>query len=84
MAKEKLEDLTTEKLIRRKKIGTGIVMALVILIPLYIIYFVILFVRKNVFEYQELVPALTCFAIALPMYAGIKKINEELARRNNK
>ena len=83
MKREKLEELSNEILIRRKKIATGIVITLVIIILLSIIIFVIQFMNGNELKFQKFAPVLCCLVCGLPIYAGIKKINEELKKRGN-
>jgi hypothetical protein len=83
MAKEKIEDISTEKLIKRKKFASILIVILIAVAVLdgaAVIYDLIV---GDGFEIYLFVPAIACFVIAIPMYMGLKKINEELARRKD-
>ena len=84
MAKDNLEDIGTEKLKKRKNFGSILLVILIaaaVLDGSVVIYDLII---GNGLETYLIVPAIACFVISIPIYMGIKKINEELARRDDK
>ena len=81
MEKEKLEKHTTERLRKRKKIASIILVILfaVALLDLSVLLYN-LFIGHG-FNISLFVPALACFVISIPIYLGKKKIDEELKNR---
>ena len=83
MAREQLEDISAERLIKRKKttsILLVILIAAIVLDSAALIYELIL---GNGFQTYLFVPAGACLVIAVIMNSGLKKIKEELANRQN-
>jgi hypothetical protein len=87
MAKEKLEDLSIEQLRKRRKtvsIFLGIY-AGIIAITLIIVVFGILMDGKRFNSIAaSLVPGIVLIFFLILMFNGRKKIDEELAKRNDK
>ena len=84
MAKEKIEDISTQKLLRRKKLTSTLLVLLIaatVLNGAGVIYELII---GNGFNINLFIPAIVCFGFALYMYKGLKNINKELARRKDK
>jgi membrane protein CcdC involved in cytochrome C biogenesis len=82
MAKEKLEDFTTEQLKKRRKFASFIVG---ILIGLFIVSMTIAVLESlDIGEWgnsSTLVPGLACLVVAIPMVVSFKKISKELEKR---
>jgi hypothetical protein len=84
MAKEKLEDLSIEQLKKKKKsvsIFMGICIGIVIL---NIVVLVFSLVKGSLENIATLVPGFVLVFFIIVMFAGVKKIDEELAKRNDK
>ena len=77
MAKESLEELTTDQLTKRKKFGALILGILVGLIIVNVVVGVLAWTPALG------VTSLALLAVGLPMFLGIKKINAELAKRDD-
>ena len=84
MAKEKLEDLSMDKLRKRKKI-TFVMLCLMICAASVsiIVSFVSFIVEKQLITYV-LVNIFVCLFFSIFFYKGIKEINGEIRRRENK
>lgn len=81
MENEKLKNLSIEQLQKKKKFGAIlliILIAAVILDCAAAIYNLIIGDGLNIYL---ITPAIACFVIAIPMYIGFKKIEEELRNR---
>ncbi len=81
MAREKLEDISLDKLRKRKKIS---VVLLGVLIGVAIFSIIIMlrdFIGEKQLNYSLLGSASPCLFFALYFYLGIKKINGEISRR---
>lgn len=81
MAK-KIEDLSTEKLLKRKKMATWLLWMM--------LFAVLITVSASVYDYYteeefSITPFLSsvsgCTAAAIALFAGLKKTNQELERR---
>ena len=84
MAKEKLEGLSTEKLIKRKKFLLFLTGVLIGVAAVSIALIVIFITRGQGNKIYSLGPgAITCFFFAIFFYTGIKKIDKEFAKREN-
>jgi hypothetical protein len=81
MAKEKLEDLSLDKLRRNKKISVVLLWVLIVVVILSIIIMIRDFIGEKQLNYALLGTASPCFFFALYFYFGIKKINGEISRR---
>lgn len=81
MAKERLEDLSNESLNKRKKFVFFIIG---ICIGTAIVSLGIMVWKGKSENFLTLIPGLSLILIAGIMFKGTKKIDEELARRNDK
>jgi ABC-type lipoprotein release transport system permease subunit len=82
MAREQLEDIGAERLIKRKKTASILLVILIAAIVLDSAALIYELILGNGFQTYLFVPAVSCFVIAIIMYSGLKKIKEELAKRN--
>jgi ABC-type lipoprotein release transport system permease subunit len=82
MAREQLEDISAERLIKRKKTASILLVILIAAIVLDSAALIYELILGNGFQTYLFVPAVSCFVIAIIMYSGLKKIKEELAKRN--
>ncbi len=80
MAKEKLEDLSLDKLKKRKKFG---VILLCILIGVVILSIIVLLIGEKQLDTSHLIAVSSCLVCALPIYLGIKKAKGEISRRKS-
>ena len=83
MAKEKLEDLSLDKLRKRKKISVVLLWVLISVIILSIIIMLRDFIGDKQLNYSLLGGASPCLFFAIYFYLGIKKINGEISRRKS-
>ncbi len=83
MAKEKLEDLSLDKLRKRKKFGVVLLWVLIGVAILNIIILLRDFIGEKQLNYSLLGGAFGCLVCALPIYLGIKKANGEISRRKS-
>ena len=83
MAKEKLEDISLDRLRKRKKISVVLLWVLIGAAILNIIAFLVDFIRGKQLDTTGLIVASPCLIFALYFYLGIKKINEEISRRKS-
>ncbi len=83
MAKEKLEDLSLDKLRKRKKISVVLLWVLIGVVILSIIIMLRDFIGDKQLDTTLLGGASVCLFFALYFYLGIKKINGEISRRKS-
>ncbi len=83
MAKEKLEDISLDKLRKRKKIGVVLLWVLIGAAILDIVVLLVSFIRAKQLDTALLISASACLVVALPIYLGIKKANVEISRRKS-
>jgi len=83
MAKEKLEDLSLDKLRKRKKISVVLLWVLIGVVILSIIIMLRDFIGDKQLDTTLLISASPCLFFALYFYLGIKKINGEISRRKS-
>ena len=83
MAKEKLEDLSLDKLRKNKKISVVLLWVLIGVSIVSIIVLLMNFIRGKQLETTLLISASPCLFFALYFYLGIKKINGEISRRKS-
>jgi len=82
MVKEKLVDLSTKELRIRKKFALILVGVFIGVFALSVTMMVDKFLDIGKWEnISILVPGFVCIMMAIPMYMGIKKIDEELKNR---
>ena len=82
MAREQLEDIVAERLIKRKKTASILLVILIAAIVLDSAALIYELILGNGFQTYLFIPAVSCFVIAIIMYSGLQKIKEELAKRN--
>ena len=82
MAREQLEDIVAERLIKRKMTASILLVILIAAIVLDSAALIYELILGNGFQTYLFVPAVSCFVIAIIMYSGLQKIKEELAKRN--
>jgi len=83
MAKENIEEFSTIRLNKRKKLVSVIFVLLIVATVLDGAMFIYELITGNGFETNLFIAAIVCLGLAILMYSGLKKINEELARRND-
>ena len=81
MAEEKLEDLSLDKLRKRKNISVVLLCVLIVSVILSIVILLRDFIGEKQLNYSLLGVASPCLFFALYFYLGIKKINGEISRR---
>lgn len=86
MTKEKLEDLSLDRLRKRKKVGVVLLCVLIGAAILNINIIILLrdFIGEKQVDYSLLGWAFACLGGSTAIYAGIRKINGEICRRKNK
>ena len=84
MAPEKIEDFSIERLNKRKKVLSVLLVILIAAVVLDSAAIIYDFVKGNGFDLSLFVPAIVCLGFSVLFYTGLKKINAELARRNDK
>ena len=83
MAKEKLEDLSLDRLRKRKKV-TFVMLCLMIGVSIVgIIVLLVNFIGEKQLDTNLLISTSPCLFFALYFYLGIKKINGEISRRKS-
>ena len=83
MAKENLENISTERLIKRNKLAFAVLFILIVAIVLSVALLVYAIINGDGFQTYVFVSAGSCFLIGIIIYSGIKKTKEELARRSD-
>jgi hypothetical protein len=83
MAEQNLKDLSQDKLKKRKRLGIAVLCLLLGAAILEIIIILVDFINKKQPDFRLLGGAAACLVVALPIYLGIKKINEEISRRKS-
>jgi flagellar basal body-associated protein FliL len=83
MAKEKLEDMSLDKLRKRKKISVVLLWVMIGVVILNIATLLFIFIKGKQLNYSVLGSTFPCLFFALYFYAGIKKINGEISRRKS-
>jgi flagellar basal body-associated protein FliL len=81
MAKEKLEDISLDKLRKRKKISVVLLWVMIGVVILNIATLLFIFSKGKQLNYGVLAGTSSCLFFALYFYVGIKKINGEISRR---
>jgi len=84
MAKKNLEDLSSEQLKKRKRFAYFIMGICAGVSIISIVIILIQMVKGRLESISSLVPGIVLIMIVGIMFMGTKKIDEELARRNNK
>jgi len=84
MATERIEDLSTKILLRRKRIVLVLTVIFIVLMAVNLVFIGrSLTDEGRAFQFSYLLPFFIFLGIILPMNMGVKKINEELAKRND-
>ncbi len=83
MAKEKLENFTIEKLRKRKKIFSILIVILIVVAVFDVSVLIYNLIIKNGFNISLFVNATACFSVSIPLYLVKKEIDEELTKREN-
>ncbi len=83
MAKEKLEDISLDKLRKRKNIALLLLCLSIGVAILSIITMLVDFIREKQLDTALLISTSPCLFFALHFYLGIKKINGEISRRKS-
>jgi hypothetical protein len=84
MAKEKLEDLSMEKLRKRKKITFVMLCVMIGAASVSIIVSLVSFIVKKQLIFYVLGNIFVCLFFILFFYQGLKSINGEISRRESK
>lgn len=85
MAKENIEELSIKILKRRKRIVLVLTITFIVIIAVNLV-----FIGASIgneardLQISYFIPMFLFIGIIIPMNLGVKKINEELARRNDK
>jgi uncharacterized membrane protein len=84
MATERIEDLSSKILLRRKKIVLVLTVIFIVLMAVNLVFIGrSLTDEGRAFQFSYLLPFFLFLGIILPMNFGVKKINEELAKRKD-
>ena len=83
MAKEKLEDLSLDKLRKRKNIAVVLLWVLIVTAILNIVILFRDFIGKKQLNYSLLGVAFLCLFFALYFFLGIKKVKGEISRKKS-
>ena len=81
MAQEKIEDLSTEKLLKRKKFSNALLILLLIVAIIDFTLFLYDLIRDDNFNTSLLVSVGALIVVGMPVLIGRKKILEELEGR---
>jgi Na+/melibiose symporter-like transporter len=81
MAKHKIEDLSTERLAKRKKLATWLIWTNLIAGLLCLILAVADYIKLKELNISLFAVGMACVTIVITMYPGFKKAQEELKRR---
>ena len=85
MAKEKIEDLSTKILLKRKRIVIVLTIIFISLMAVNLVFIGMALVNENrEIEFTYFLPFFLFVGIILPMNLGVTKINKELTRRKDK
>jgi hypothetical protein len=84
MAKEKIEDLSTKILLRRKRIVFVLTISFIILMIVNLVFIGMAVGNENrEMDFTYFLPFFLFVGIILPMNLGVAKINKELIRRKD-
>ena len=82
MAQKKIEDLSTETLLKRKKLASWLLWLMIFAAFISLSASVYDYFTEEEFNFTTLLASITaCSAAALTLLLGLKKIREELDRR---
>ena len=85
MATKKIEDLSTRILIRRKRFVLTLTIIFLVLMAVSLVLMGSSLTNEDrAFQFSYLLPFFLFLGIILPMNFGVKRINEELAKRKEK
>ncbi len=84
MEKEKIEEFSLERLIKRKKLVLAVLVLLILAFILNGALVIYDLIAGNAFSVHLFVSAIVCFGFAFLMYSGLRNINKELTKRNNR
>ena len=85
MVKERVEDLSTKILHRRKRIVLALTIIFIVLMAVNLVFIGKALTNEDRdFQFSYLLPFFLFLGIILPMNIGVKRINEELAKRKDK
>jgi hypothetical protein len=83
MAK-KIEDLSTEKLLKRKKLATWLLWVMLIAVVITVAASIYDYFTEEEFSITPFLASLSaCTAASITLFAGLKKAREELERRKD-
>lgn len=82
MAREQLENLSSEKLLRRKKLAAWVLGLLLLVICLSVSVTIYVYIRDRELTYSTLPGVFGCTLVAIILAVGIRKINNELSGRD--
>lgn len=81
MAQEKIEEFSLERLLKRKRLVLAVIVILIIAFVLDGAMVIYDLIAGKGFSVYLFIPAMVCLGFALLMYAGLRSINRELAKR---
>jgi len=82
MTQKKIEDLSTETLLKRKKLATWLLWLMIFAAIISIAVSFYDYFTEEEFNFTTLLASISaCAAAAIALFAGLKKIREELDRR---
>lgn len=82
MAQKKIEDLSTETLLKRKKLATWLLWLMVFAAFISVAAGIYDYFTEDKFNFTTFLASVSaCSAAAMALFAGLKKIREELDRR---
>jgi len=84
MAKENIEELSIKILKRRKRIVLVLTITFIVIIAVNLVFIVASIGNEDRdLQFSYFIPMFLFVGIIIPMNMGVKKINKELARRND-
>jgi hypothetical protein len=83
MANEKIEEFSTERLNKRKKFVSILLVILIAAAVLDGAAIIFDLITGDGFETFLFIPAIVCSGFAIYMYMGLKNVNKELAHRED-
>jgi uncharacterized membrane protein YcjF (UPF0283 family) len=82
MARKKIEDLSTETLLKRKKLAVWLLWLMLFAVLLSLAASIYDYYTEEEFNFTPFLASISaCAAAAITLFAGLKKIREELDRR---
>ena len=84
MARKKIEDVSTEKLLKRKKLATWLLWIMLFAVLITVAASIYDYFTEEEFNITPFLGSISgCAAASITLFAGLKKVREELDRRKD-